>query len=124
MILLQGTVSSGGGGEWNGLPYQSISLNQGMEDEVEYVNKESIIPDQMIGEEVYDEMNGSTADEPCVESINSSQEEEGDGEGIIVSYNLSHSSCLMVCAVEYYCTLCMYHVLQVVVYWMRSMFRD
>ena len=29
-------------------------------------------------------MIGNTADEPCVESINSSQEEEGDGEGIIV----------------------------------------
>ena len=80
--LLQGTVSSGGRGEWNGLSYQSISLNHAMEDEVEYVNKESIIPDQMIGKEVYDdEMNGNTADEPCVESVNSSQEEEGDGEG-------------------------------------------
>ena len=38
-------MSSGGGEEWNGLPYQSISLNKGMEDEMEYVNKESIIPD-------------------------------------------------------------------------------
>ena len=85
--LLQGTVSSGGGEEWNGLSYQSIPPNKGMEDEMEYVNKESIIPDQMIGKEVYDEMNGNPADEPCVESINSSQEEEGDGEGIIVSYN-------------------------------------
>ena len=38
----------------------------------------------------------------------------------------SHSSCLMVCVVEYchVCPLCMYHLLQVVVYWMRSMFRD
>ena len=78
--LLQGTVSSGGGGGWNGLSYQSI-YNKGMEDEVEYVNKESIIPDQMIGKEVYDEMNGNTADEPCVESINSSQEEEGEDNG-------------------------------------------
>ena len=77
--LLQGTVSSGGGDEWNGRPYKSISLNQGMEDEVEYVNKESIIPDQMIGKD------GNTADESCVEY--SSQEEEGDGEGIIVSYD-------------------------------------
>ena len=85
-MILQGTVSSGGD-EWNGRPYQSIPLNQGMEDGVGYVNKESIIPDQMIGKEVYDEMNGNTADEPCVESINSSQEEEGDGEGIIVSYD-------------------------------------
>ena len=85
-MILQGTVSSGGG-EWNGRPYQSIPLNQGMEDEVG--DKESIIPDQMIGKEVYDdEMNGNTADEPCVESINSSQEEEGDGEGIIVSYRV------------------------------------
>ena len=79
-MILQGTVSSGGGEEWNGLSYKSIPPNKGMEDEVEYVNKESIIPDQMIGEELY----GNTADEPCVESINSSQEEEGDGEGIIV----------------------------------------
>ena len=79
--ILQGTVSSGGD-EWNGRPYQSISLNQGMEDEVG--DKVSIIPDQMIGKEVYDEMNGNIADEPCVESINSSQEE---GEGIIVSYD-------------------------------------
>ena len=78
-MILQGTVSSGGGDEWNGLSYQSISLNQGMEDEVEYVNKESIIPDQMIGKEVYDD--GSTVDEPCVESINSSQEEEGEDNG-------------------------------------------
>ena len=76
--LLQGTVSSGGGGEWNGLSYQSISLNKGMEDEVEYVNK---VPDQMIGKEVYDEMNGNIADEPCVESVNSSQEEEGEDNG-------------------------------------------
>ena len=74
-MILQGTVSSGG---WNGLSYQSISLNKGMEDEMEYVNKESIIPDQMIGKE---EMNGNIADEPCVESINSSQEEEGEDNG-------------------------------------------
>ena len=78
--LLQGNVSSGGRGEWNGRPYQSIPLNQGMEDEVG--DKESIIPDQMIGKEVYDdEMNGNIADEPCVESINSSQEEEGEDNG-------------------------------------------
>ena len=69
------------------MEWSSLSVNTSKPGNGGWCGVFCIIPDQMIGKEVNDEMNGNTADEPCVESINSSQEEEGDGEGIIVSYD-------------------------------------